>query len=127
MFTLDKISPKLIIGSENPINNIKVIGFDCFTDLEKSIIPREIIFPDLEGNADILFTTGTTAEPKGVILSHRNIAQSANNINSFIGNNHNDTELLAMPLSHSFGLARLRCVLSAGGTLVLLGSLVNVG
>ena len=125
-FTLDKISPRLIIGLENKSNNIKVIGFDCFTDLEKSIIPLDVSFPDLEDNADILFTTGTTAEPKGVVLSHRNIAQSANNINSFIGNNHNDTELLAMPISHSFGLARLKCVLSAGGTLVLLGSIVNM-
>ena len=31
-----------------------------------------------------------------------------------------------MPISHSFGLARLRCVLSVGGTLVLLGSIVNM-
>ena len=124
--TLDKISPKLIIGLENQISNIKIIGFNFFIDLEKSKIPEDINFPNLEDNADILFTTGTTGEPKGVILSHRNIAQSVNNINSFIGNNHNDIELLAMPISHSFGLARLKCVLSAGGTLVLLGSIVNM-
>jgi len=31
-----------------------------------------------------------------------------------------------MPISHSFGLARLKCVLSAGGTLVLLGNIVNM-
>ena len=124
--TLDKISPKLIIGLANQISNIKIIGFNFFIDLEKSKIPEDINFPDLEDNADILFTTGTTGEPKGVILSHRNIAQSVNNINSFIGNNHNDIELLAMPISHSFGLARLKCVLSAGGTLVLLGSIVNM-
>ena len=125
-FILDNINPKLIIGLENKINNIKVIGFDCFADLKKSSIPLDINFPSLEDNADILFTTGTTGEPKGIVLSHANIAQSANNINSFIGNNHNDTELLAMPISHSFGLARLKCVLSAGGTLILLGSIVNM-
>ena len=125
-FILDKISPKLIIGLENKINNIKFIIFKCFIDLEISIIPLDISFPNLEDNADLLFTTGTTGEPKGVILSNKNIAQSAYNINSFIGNNHNDTELLAMPISHSFGLARLKCVLSAGGTLVLLGNIVNM-
>jgi len=125
-FTLDKINPKLIVGLENKINNIKTIEFDCFTDLEKSSIPLDISFPNLEHSADLLFTTGTTGEPKGVLLSHRNIAQSVNNINSFIGNNQNDTELLAMPISHSFGLARLKCVLSAGGTLVLLGNIVNM-
>ena len=125
-FTLDESSPKLIIGLENQINNIKVIGFDCFTDLEKLNIPNDISFPKLESNADILFTTGSTGDPKGVILTHKNIAQSAENINSFIGNDQNDTELLAMPISHSFGLVRLKCVLSAGGTLVLLGSTVNM-
>ena len=125
-FILDKTSPKLIVGLENKINSIKVIEFDCFVDLKLSSVPSNISFPKLDDNADILFTTGTTGEPKGVVLSHRNITQSANNINSFIGNNHKDTELLAMPISHSFGLARLRCVLSVGGTLVLLGSIVNM-
>lgn len=125
-FILDKTSPKLIIGLENKINSIKVVEFDSFVDLKPISIPSDICFPKLDNNADLLFTTGTTDEPKGVILSHKNIAQSAKNINSFIGNNHNDTELLVMPISHSFGLARLRCVLSVGATLVLLGNIVNM-
>lgn len=125
-FILDKTSPKLIIGLQNKINSVNVIEFDCFVDLKLSSVPSNISFPNLDDNADILFTTGTTGDPKGVILSHRNITQSAKNINSFIGNNNNDTELLAMPISHSFGLARLRCVFSVGATLVLLGSIVNM-
>lgn len=125
-FILDKTCPKLIIGLENKINSTKVIEFDCFVDLKLISVPSDINFPKLDDNADLLFTTGTTGKPKGVVLSHRNITQSAKNINSFIGNNQNDTELLAMPISHSFGLARLRCVFSVGGTLVLLGSIVNI-
>ena len=37
-----------------------------------------------------------------------------------------DVELLALPVSHSFGLGRLRCVLSKSGTIVLLGTFANV-
>ncbi len=76
--------------------------------------------------ADIMFTTGTTGAPKGVVLTHENIAASARNINAYIGNDAEDVELLALPVSHSFGLGRLRCVLSKGGTIVLLGIFANV-
>ena len=48
------------------------------------------------------------------------------NINSFIGNTEDDIELLALPVSHSFGLGRLRCVLYMGGTLDILGSFANM-
>lgn len=69
--------------------------------------------------ADIMFTSGTTGEPKGVMLSHRNIYASATNINLFIGNTAEDTELIGLPLVHSFGLGRLRCNLIKGATVVL--------
>lgn len=69
--------------------------------------------------ADIMFTSGTTGKPKGVLLTHANIEAAVRNINMFIGNGADDRELCPMPLSHSFGLARIRCNLFAGGTLIL--------
>lgn len=82
--------------------------------------------PDEEQIADILFTTGTTGSPKGVALNYRNIAAAALNINTFIQNTVEDVELLALPVSHSFGLGRVRCVLSKGGSLVLLGTFASM-
>ena len=76
--------------------------------------------------ADVMFTTGTTGVPKGVCLSHANIAASASNTNGFIGTCGQDVEALALPLSHSFGLGRLRCVLTVGATLVLVGNFANL-
>lgn len=76
--------------------------------------------------ADVLFTTGTTGAPKGVALNHRNLAAAALNINTFIQNTADDVELLALPVSHSFGLGRVRCVLSKGGSLVLLGTFASM-
>ena len=64
--------------------------------------------------------------PKGVVLSYSNQLSAANNINTFIGNTSEDVELLALPISHSFGLGRLRCVLAKGATLVLLGSFASM-
>ena len=59
--------------------------------------------------AEILFTTGTTGNPKGVCLSYANIFASASNINGYIGNTPEDIELLALPICHSFGMGRIRC------------------
>ena len=73
--------------------------------------------PDLL--ADLLFTTGTTGRPKGVRLTHGNLAAAAAHINSTIGNREGDVEVVPLPLYHSFGLGRLRCNLVAGGTVVL--------
>ncbi len=76
--------------------------------------------------AEILFTTGTTGNPKGVCLSYMNIFSSATNINHYINNNEEDIELLALPICHSFGLGRIRCTLLKGATIVILSSFANV-
>jgi long-chain acyl-CoA synthetase len=79
--------------------------------------------PSPDGVADIMFTTGTTGNPKGVILTHENIFSAATNINQFIKNSDEDVEVVTLPLSHSFGLGRLRCNILAGGALVLTGGM----
>lgn len=87
---------------------------------------KEKISIRLDKTADIMFTTGTTGEPKGVLLSQKNISSAAQNINLFIGNNNSDVEMIALPISHSFGIGRMRCALSNGQTIILLGSFFNV-
>lgn len=69
--------------------------------------------------ADIVFTSGATGQPKGVLLTHGAQIAAVDNINRFGGATSDDIELVLMPLCHSFGLGRMRCILSAGGTLVL--------
>lgn len=76
--------------------------------------------------SEILFTTGTTGDPKGVCLSYNNIYSSASNINGYIGNQAEDIELLGLPICHSFGMGRIRCTLIKGATIVILGNFANV-
>ena len=78
-----------------------------------------------ENPADLLFTTGTTGSRKGVLLSHGNIASAATNINAFVGTLADDIEVVPIPLSHSFGLGRLRCWAQIGHSLVLEPGLRN--
>ena len=72
-----------------------------------------------EAIADLLYTTGTTGRKKGVVLTQANVLAAAHNITEFIGNGADDVEVVPLPLSHSFGLGRLRCMALAGNTLVL--------
>lgn len=97
-----------------------------FTDVVNGTSKATYIVPEQSQEADILFTTGTTGAPKGVALSYNNLSAAARNINAFIGNTSTDVELLALPVSHSFGLGRLRCTLSKGATVVMLGTFANV-
>lgn len=119
---VDSAAPALIVGELRNKGAYKVIPFAEIRRERKC----DIVFPQEGDIADLLFTTGTTGLPKGVMLSYLNQRATADNINAFIGNTPEDVELLALPVSHSFGLGRLRCVLAKGATLVLLGSFAGV-
>ena len=123
-FIIKQTGASLLVGFDDIENNIRTIGLKEFEELASEFsVPS---FPDGNQIADILFTTGTTGKPKGVTLTYDNEAAAARNINEFIGNTGNDIELLALPVSHSFGLGRVRCCLHQGATLILLGSFANV-
>jgi len=120
----NRTSPKLIAGDLRHADGWNVKSFGDILDIKAEC--GTLNLPALGDKADILFTTGTTGTPKGVVLTIGNEAQAAENINEFIGNTSDDIELLALPLSHSFGLGRIRCVLAKGGTLVIAGSFASM-
>ncbi|GKX34269.1 MAG: AMP-dependent synthetase [Rhizobiaceae bacterium MnEN-MB40S] len=67
----------------------------------------------------LLHTSGTTARPKLVGLSHRNIEASMANIRSGLELGPDDTGLCVMPLFHIHGIvATVLAPLSAGGSIV---------
>jgi len=116
---------KLLIGFDQSELQISKLSLKDFKDLEGESFSTPSFRTDNEV-ADILFTTGTTGEPKGVPLTYENEMAAASNINTFIKNTKEDVELLALPISHSFGLGRLRCCLVNGQTIILLGNFANV-
>lgn len=124
----ESIKPFCVIGFDDEDSNgysISLKQFKHLNEIKRVSIPLEFKISSEDSIADILFTTGTTGNPKVVPLTFRNEAAAAHNINSFIKNQETDIELLALPISHSFGLGRIRCCLSKGQTLILLGSFVN--
>ena len=118
------VKPQVIFGHDLDIKGYRSLPLGGLPLKEMNSVDVPVVKPN--DVADVMFTTGTTGAPKGVCLSHANIAASASNTNGFIGTDSHDVEALALPLSHSFGLGRLRCVLSAGATLVLVGNFANL-
>lgn len=117
------------------VNPIHVIGNDCGDTLSYNELFLEtqkehsvIEFPSISVDdiADIMFTSGTTGTPKGVILTHDNIETSAINIANYIGNTEEDIEVLALPLCHSFGLGRIRSTMVRGGSVFIHDGFSNV-
>jgi len=56
-----------------------------------------------DDTAVILYTSGTTGQPKGAELSHSNMLLNARLADSLFGHSDNDVHLIVLPLFHSFG------------------------
>jgi long-chain acyl-CoA synthetase len=107
--SLEDCTPSLVLA-EDP-GRVPVTGARPLPPPEQWAAWRGVLTPRCSGEtaADLLFTTGTTGRRKGVLLSQGNIASAATNINAFIGTSADDLEVVPIPLTHSFGLGRLRC------------------
>ncbi len=72
-----------------------------------------------EDPAVILYTSGSTGQPKGVLLSHRNMLQGAFSVACYLRMGRDDRVLCAIPLGFDAGLNQVTSTLFTGGTAVL--------
>lgn len=78
--------------------------------------------PDRLGEdlAAILYTSGSTGQPKGVMLSHRNLLAGTRIVRTYLGIKPPDRLLSILPFSFDYGLNQLLTVIDQGATLVLM-------
>ena len=81
-----------------------------FTLATLSVLPTFILqkvlckSQDLEATAAILFSSGSEGEPKGVMLSHRNIMANLKQTADVLNVRGDDCIMATLPLFHAFGL-----------------------
>ncbi len=64
----------------------------------------------LDDTATIIFSSGSTGDPKGVILSHYNIASNVEQMNQVFMLGRHDKILGILPFFHSFGFTGTLCL-----------------
>src|ERR1043166_4503768 len=69
------------------------------------LLMRLLQIPKKGGHAEaiLLFTSGSTGEPKGVVLSHRNIVGNVSQFRDLLDAKRDDAILGSLPFFHSFG------------------------
>lgn len=114
-----KVQPTFWIKENMIINHVgKTHTANTKLVFENKHFPGQEVSID-EQSALILLTSGTTGDRKAVSLSHKNITQTSVEINKFTRAKPGIIEYLMVPLYHSFGFARTRCVFLLQGTLII--------
>ncbi|GAQ80212.1 hypothetical protein KFL_000490025 [Klebsormidium nitens] len=112
--------PTLVVSFPSLEEGVKVAGKSGDLDAKKEEVKDAGPLPEEDDEALFLHTSGTTSRPKGVPLSHLNLATSIRNIIKTYELTSEDRTLIVMPLFHVHGLmASLLATLSSGGTVVL--------
>lgn len=77
---------------------------------------------DQEDNpALLIYTSGTTSQPKGVLLSHRNIIHNSETAIRFFSLDHTHAKICILPFFHMFAvISDLSTMAISGGTTVVL-------
>ena len=137
-YFLDDAKPSLFLSNEETISSISDLS------LEHSIDHLFVLNNDGSGNfsdistsednyitvacsdddiAALLYSSGTTGKPKGIMLSHGNISSNAESLVKAWGFQESDCLLHALPIYHVHGLfVALGCVFMTGAKLKWLES-----
>jgi acyl-CoA synthetase (AMP-forming)/AMP-acid ligase II len=94
----------------------KVISWDDavsgdFSGLKITVSPDNL--------SSIIYTSGSTGLPKGVMLTHSNIAANTESICSYLKLTSEDRQMVVLPFSYVFGQSLLNTHFAAGGSVVI--------
>ena len=129
-----KISPVILVL--NKITNDRktvierpVITINELIESSKNHVPlseSEVVFPKPHDVSEILFTTGTTGDEKGIVISFDNNVAIAENVINGLQMKEDNVEFILSPFNHSHGLRRYYANLLMGTTVVMQSSVVFV-
>ncbi len=69
--------------------------------------------------ASLIYTSGSSGSPKGVMLTHHNMVSAATSITQYLKNTRDDIILDTLPLAFDYGLYQVLMAFMFGGTVIL--------
>ncbi|MFA6169517.1 MAG: AMP-binding protein [Candidatus Margulisiibacteriota bacterium] len=95
------VSQKISAAHQGTFAGLHLILMERIFDLPAAAAPER---PVLSGDdpASIVYTSGTTGSPKGIVLTHRNFCSNADSVASLFKITTSDNMLSVLPLSHTF-------------------------
>jgi amino acid adenylation domain-containing protein len=117
--------PVLVHGAQTPralelARAAGVVGAEALAplvDAQPAEAPaRRTVDVDL---AAIIYTSGSTGEPKGAMLTHRNVAFASWSVTTLLENTADDVILGVVPMAFNYGLYQWLMTVRLGATLVL--------
>ena len=69
--------------------------------------------------AMLVYTSGSTGFPKGVMMTHQNVVAAATSITTYLENTPDDIILNVLPISFDYGLYQVLMAMKVGATLIL--------
>jgi len=121
------VSSVVLMGVDDPgllaVDGVEVSVWAGVEAAEPTPVPdgAAIIDQDI---AALMYTSGSTGSPKGVVLSHRNMLAGAASVAGYLGHRPDDVILALLPFSFDAGFSQLTTGLMAGAHVVLANHLV---
>ena len=123
-----KVNADYILSDEEIETNYVLLRRDVQLVLEeyRDVSLDGVSFPDENDLADILFTTGTTGSSKGVMLSHKALVATANNLIYGCKYNRDTAIVTPGPLNHANAIRKLFTTFVNGSTIIILNGMKNL-
>jgi long-chain acyl-CoA synthetase len=111
-------------GANGNRSGPKVLTYESLLDAAN---PMPAIKPDPGDVASLIYTSGTTGNPKGVMLTHANIAANVSAVHEVFPMELADRSLSFLPWAHVFGQSvELHALLSTGASMALCRSVDKI-
>ena len=101
---LPKLRHVVLMKGAKPVGHDMVLTWDEFiakgASTPEKVVHDRVASLEPKQLATMIYTSGTTGPPKGVMLSHENIAWTARMAVQLIGGTEHDTALSYLPMAH---------------------------